>query len=214
LPGQRPEDFFRSLDAALALAPEHLSLYGLTYEPGTRLSDDLATGRLSRCPEESEREMYLGAVERLARAGLAQYEIANFARPGRESRHNLNYWRGGEYLGLGAGAHSFEDGERRGNVGEVEAYCARIEAGEDPTATSERLSPEKRAREALMLGLRMRAGVDLEEFRRRTGFGAEELFGATLSAHVAAGRAEISGGRLRLTIEGLLVADAVMAEFI
>jgi len=215
LPGQRPEGFFRSLDAAIALAPEHVSLYGLTYEPGTPLAEERKIkGSDPFISEEPEREMYLGAVERLAAAGLAQYEIANFARPGRESRHNLNYWSGGEYLGLGAGAFSFADGERRGNVGDVEAYCARVEAGRDPTATRERLDPEKRAREALMLGLRMRAGVELDEFRRRTGFGAEELFGETLPAHVAAGRAEIASGRLRLTLEGLLVADSIMAEFI
>lgn len=214
LPGQRPAGFFRSLEAAVALEPEHVSLYGLTFEPGTRLSDDLAAGRLARCPEEADREMYLGAVGRLERAGFTHYEIANFARSGRESRHNLNYWSGGEYLGLGAGAHSFLDGERRGNVGDVGEYCARLESGGNPVATRERLEPEKRAREALMLGLRMRAGVELNEFRRRTGYDAHALFGPTLAGHLAAGRAEVSGGRLRLTLEGLLVADAVMAEFI
>ena len=214
LPGQRPEGFFGSLAAALALEPEHLSLYGLTYEPGTELAAAAAAGRVVRCGEEAERAMYLGAVERLAAAGYGHYEVANFARPGRECRHNLNYWTGGQYLGLGAAAASYLAGERRANVGDVGAYCARVEAGGSPAEASERLGPEKRAREALMLGLRLRQGLDLAGFRQRTGFDAAELFGPALAGHLAAGRAELAGGRLRLTLEGLVVADSIMAEFI
>jgi oxygen-independent coproporphyrinogen-3 oxidase len=224
LPGQRPEGFFASLDAALRLRPEHLSLYGLTYEPGTPLAEEIkgsdplaAKGSdpfISRCEEEAERAMYLGAVERLAAAGYVHYEIANFALPGRESRHNLNYWTGGEYLGLGAGAASYLGGERRANTGDVAEYCARIESGRSATESAERLAPEKRAREALMLGLRMTAGVSLDEFRSRTGFDAPALFGPALDAHSRAGRVEIAGGRLRLTLDGLLLANSVMADFI
>ena len=214
LPGQRPEDFFGSLSAALELEPEHLSLYGLSYEPGTELAAAAAAGRVVRCDEEAERAMYLGAVERLAAAGYGHYEVANFARPGRECRHNLNYWTGGEYLGLGAAAASYLAGERRANAGDVGEYCARVEAGRSPAEAAERLGAEKRAREALMLGLRLCRGVDLAEFRVRTGFEAGELFGPALAGHLAAGRAELSGGRLRLTLDGLLVANTIMAEFI
>ena len=214
LPGQSPAKFFRSLDAALGLAPEHLSLYGLTYEPGTELAGEIEAGRLAPCTEEAEREMYLGARERLAAAGYEHYEVANFALPGRRCRHNLNYWQGGEYLGLGAGAFSYQAGERRGNVGDPEEYCRRLEAGADPVDFRERLEPEKRAREALMLGLRMREGVDLGNFQARTGFDARALFGATLDPHLAAGRLEITGSQLRLTLEGLLVADSIMTDFI
>ena len=214
LPGQSPVKFFASLESALGLAPEHLSLYGLTYEPGTELAGELAAGRLAPCAEEAEREMYLGAIERLAAAGYEHYEVANFALPGRRCRHNLNYWQGGEYLGLGAGAFSGLAGERRGNVADVEEYCRRLEVGADPVGSRERLEPEKRAREALMLGLRMREGVDLAAFRARTGFDARALFGGTLDGHLAAGRLEIAAGRLRLSLEGLLVANSVMADFI
>ncbi|HOX08550.1 MAG TPA: coproporphyrinogen-III oxidase family protein [Planctomycetota bacterium] len=266
LPGQRPEGFLASLEAALRLAPEHVSLYGLTYEPGTPLAEEVKgtapiaarhryryrnrsgarngraerkdfsplrgsdtdsdsdtdadrTGtadgpRLRPCDEEAERDMYLAAVGRLRSAGYAHYEIANFALPGRESRHNLNYWAGGEYLGLGAGAASYLDGERRVNTGDVAEYCARVEAGRSPVESAERLGAEKRAREALMLGLRMTSGVDLAGFRARTGFDAQAIFGATLESHLAAGRIELASGRLGLTLEGLLVANAVMADFI
>ncbi len=224
LPGQRPEGFFASLDAALALEPEHVSLYGLTYEPGTPLAEAIkGTVPLTPegtvplplpCDEEAERDMYLGAVERLLAAGYVHYEIANFALPGRESRHNLNYWTGGEYLGLGAGAASYLAGERRVNAGDVAAYSALLAAGRSPVESSERLDPEKRAREALMLGLRMTAGVDLAAFQARTGFDARGLFGPTLDGHVRAGRVECSADRLRLTLEGLLLANSVMSDFI
>lgn len=214
LPGQRPGDFLRSLEAALKLEPDHFSLYGLTYEEGTPLAEELAAGRLSRPSEEAEREMYLGAIERLERAGYEHYEIANFARPGHRCLHNLNYWDGGEYLGLGAGAFSYLEGERRGNAGDVEEYCERIEAGRSPVAFRERLGPEKRAREALMLALRLRRGADLAEFEARTGFEALSLFEDSLGGHLEAGRVELAEGRLRLTLEGLLVADRVMADFI
>ncbi len=214
LPGQTPEGFRTSLKKALELEPEGISLYGLTYEPGTPLTRELDAGRLTPAGEEAEREMYLAAVEELLGAGYRHYEIANFARPGAECRHNLNYWTGGEYLGLGAGAFSYLGGERRGNAGDVEDYCARAEAGRDLTETSERLAPEKSAREALMLGLRLVDGVELAEFEARTGFDAVALFGDSFDMHRSAGRLEVEEGHLRLTLEGILVANRVMADFI
>jgi oxygen-independent coproporphyrinogen-3 oxidase len=214
LPAQRPGGFLASLRRALELAPEHVSLYGLTWEPGTPLTEELAAGLTAPCPQEVEREMYLGAVEQLTAAGYRHYEIANFARPGHECRHNINYWRSGEYVGLGAGAFSYLDGERSGNAPDPEEYCSRLEGGRDPVENRERLAAEKSAREALMLALRMTDGVELAEFRARSGFDARELFGKSLEPHRRAGRVEVGGGRLRLTLEGILVANSVMADFI
>jgi oxygen-independent coproporphyrinogen-3 oxidase len=214
LPGQKPAGLLASLDRALELEPEHVSLYGLTWEGGTPLGEELAAGLTAPCPQELEREMYLAAVERLTAAGFGHYEIANFALPGRECAHNLNYWLCGEYLGLGAGAFSWLGGERAGNVADVEEYCSRLEAGRSPVGPSERLGPEKAAREALMLGLRTTRGVDLIAFRERTGFDAVGLFGDSFGTHRDAGRLQIVEGRLRLTLEGILVANSVMADFI
>jgi len=214
LPGQRPAAFFASLSRALDLAPEHLSLYGLTWEQGTPLGEELAAGLTSPCSQESEREMYVGAVARLAEAGYEHYEIASFARGGKQCRHNLNYWRGGEYLGIGAAAFSFIEGRRYGNVADILEYCDRVEAADPVEDRSERLGPERAAREALMLGLRMTAGVDLSGFRQRTGFDAPGLFGKSLETHLDAGRLQIEKGRLQLTLEGILVANSVMADFI
>jgi len=214
LPAQRPEEFAESLEAALKLEPEHVSLYGLTCEPGTPLAAEMEAGRLAPCSQEAEREMYLAAAERLTRAGFEHYEIASFARPGQRCGHNQNYWRGGEYLGLGAGAFSYTGGERRGNVGDVDEYSARLESGRDPVAERERLAPEKKAREALMLELRLREGADLAGFRERTGFDPRALFGEAWDRHLSAGLLEVAAGRLRLTLEGVLVANSVMADFI
>ncbi len=214
LPAQQPDTFLMSLELALDLDPDHVSLYGLTWEPGTPLCDELTAGLTAPCPQELEREMYLGAVERLQGSGYEQYEIANFALPGKECRHNLNYWKCHEYVGLGAAAFSYLEGRRFGNVADVEEYCARVESGGSALGSSETLEPEKAAREALMLGLRMTAGVRLDHFRERTGFDAPRLFGETFETHRKAGRLEVEGGRLRLTLEGILVANTVMADFI
>jgi oxygen-independent coproporphyrinogen-3 oxidase len=214
LPGQSVETFMRSLEAALELEPDHLSLYGLIWEEGTPLAEELSAGLTSPCPQELEREMYLGAVERTAAAGYRHYEIANFALPGRECLHNVNYWIGGEYTGIGAGAFSFRGGERFGNARAPRKYCARVEDCGEAVDERERLEPERAAREALMLGLRLTEGVDLAEFRARTGFDAAGLFGGSLEEHRGAGRLELSGGRLKLTLEGILVANSVMADFI
>ncbi|MHC4914662.1 MAG: radical SAM family heme chaperone HemW [Planctomycetota bacterium] len=214
LPGQSVAAFTGSLERALELEPEHVSLYGLTWEEGTPLADELNAGLTAPPPQELEREMYLGAVERTAAAGYRHYEIANFALPGSECLHNLNYWRGGEYLGLGAGAFSFLGGERFGNARPPREYCTQIEDYGEAVEERERLEPERAAREALMLGLRLTEGVELEEFRARTGFDAADLFGGSLEEHRGAGRLELSGGRLRLTLEGILVANSVMADFI
>ncbi len=214
LPAQTSEVFLASLQSALDLAPEHISLYGLTWEPGTPFGEELTAGLTAPCPQELEREMYLGAVELLAGAGYEHYEISNFALPGRECRHNINYWKSEEYMGLGAAAFSYTDGLRFGNLGNIEEYCRRIENGEPTIENSERLDREKAAREALMLGLRMIAGVDLTEFHGRTGFDALSLFGESFETHLDAGRLTIDEGRLRLTLEGVLVANTVMADFI
>jgi oxygen-independent coproporphyrinogen-3 oxidase len=158
--------------------------------------------------------MYLGAAGLLREAGYHHYEIANFALPGSECRHNLNYWDCGRYVGLGAGAFSYLDGRRFGNTADVAGYCARLEAGEAPTDSSESLEPRAAARERLMLAMRTTAGVHLEEFRQRSGFDALEVFGKSLETHMQAGRLTIEEGRLRLTLEGILVANTVMADFI
>ena len=153
--GEGLDDWRRTLDEALALDPPHVSAYGLTVEAGTPLASDPA-----RHPDDdTQADEYLLASERLPAAGLAWYEISNWARPGHECRHNLLYWEQGEYLGFGCAAHSHRDGRRWWNVRTPERYIDAVRRGTNPEAAGERLSAGERTIEGLQLALRTRAGV-------------------------------------------------------
>ncbi len=197
-----------------ALGVEHVSTYCLTVEEGTPLSRHVAEGRVPRAGEEVERAMYLRAIELLEAAGYGQYEISNFARPGRQSRHNLACWRRGEYLGIGPGAHGFLDPERWSNVRDVPAYVRRMEAGEDVREMRESLTPEQARLEALWLGLRTTRGLDLGGFRARFGEDLRETRRAVLEEVSAVGQGRIEEERLVLTPEGRALADEITRRLI
>src|SRR3954447_9568796 len=157
--------------------------------------------------------MYEHTIDRLASAGLAMYEISNFARPGHESRHNLVYWANDAYYGVGVGAARYVGGVRSVNTRDLPAYLRRIEAGEDATGPTETLDPEARARETAVLMLRRTvAGIDRPDFARRTGFDLDQLAGPTLKKYVASGLLEEDGDRIRFTREGLFLADSVLCD--
>ncbi len=218
VPGQTLDDIRRDVARAVDLGPEHVSVYSLTHEPGTRMTRMRDAGEIAPVSEELERDMYFAVIDDLEAAGLGQYEISNFARPGRESRHNLAYWRGTPYIGLGPSAASFVEGERRKNVSGLGEYCARLARGELPVAETERLDPERAAREFLMLMLRTRRGVSANEFRERTGFGLDGILGAPGRRLLADGWLEYcrepTSTFLRLSRNALPVADSVLAEII
>ncbi|MFH1024566.1 MAG: radical SAM family heme chaperone HemW [Planctomycetota bacterium] len=221
IPGQSPDDWRRDLERAIAFAPEHLSIYGLTYEEGTALSRRAADGKTLPVEEEVEVALFRTAADTLEAAGYEHYEISNYARSGFRCRHNEIYWRNESHYALGPSAVSFTDGERRRNIADTTEYVARISRGEDPTDFRERLSPEKFARETLALLMRTAAGVDLAAFRARFGLDAETLFGAALGDYLARGilarspdNAIISPGRLALTRDGRLHADTVAVEVV
>ena len=214
VPGQGLDEVASDVARAVGLGPEHVSLYGLTYEPGTRMKDMLDAGEVTSVDEESERDMYLAVIDSLERSGYAPYEISNFARPGFESRHNLACWQGDEYLGLGPSAASFTDGERRKNVRGLTEYARRLARGVEPVEERERLPPERAARERACLALRTRRGIDPADFERRTGFDLEALLGETGARLFAGGWLESREGRVRLSREALPVADAVLAEIV
>jgi oxygen-independent coproporphyrinogen-3 oxidase len=159
--------------------------------------------------------MYAHTIDRLARAGLEQYEISNFAAPGHESRHNLVYWANDAYFGVGVGAARYVDGTRAINTRDLPTYLRKIEAGEDAVGPSETLDAEGRARETAVLMLRLtRRGLEYADFRDRTGFDLNELANAAIERHMSRGWLEDDGRRLRLTSEGLFVADTVLADFL
>lgn len=202
LPGQDAGDHRRSLKAVLDLEPDHLSLYGLQVEDRT-----LFAKREVEVDEDLARAMMEESVETLARAGYRHYEISNFARPGRESLHNVNYWLNGPYIGLGCGAAGFLDGVRWQNDDRLASYCDRALRGEAPRGSEERLAGKAAVGETLMLGLRMLSGVPLTPR-------AQELFAAEIESLVQRGLAELDQARLRLTRAGVFLANEAFREFV
>lgn len=214
LPGQTPDSWQSSLKQALALAPAHLSLYELTIEPGTPYFRQQAQDRL-KLPDE-------GALMRMDRltatlcqeAGLIQYEISNYAVPGFGCRHNINYWRNGPYLALGAGAVACVAGCRRRSTSDPLRYCELVESGRSVIVEEEVLEPDASFRETVVMGLRMVEGVTLEELRGRYGWDVHAYYGTPLSRLVERGLVELNTDCLRLTARGRLFANQVMAELV
>lgn len=211
LPGQRLEDWDQSLEALVALGPEHASLYMLELYPNAPLREEMARAGWSLAPDDDAAAMYERAMERLEAAGYEQYEISNVAKPGRQSRHNVKYWTDGEWLGFGPGAHSTRQGVRWKNVSATSDYVARIECGGDVAVERRVLSPDDRWREALMMGLRMNAGVSLDAVRREYGLDLVAQYGHHLQSCSDAGLVVEEAGRLRLTRRGMLMANEVLA---
>lgn len=213
-PGETMEGWRRDLRAAIDLAPEHLSTYGLTWEKGTAFFRRRAAGELHAADEELERAMYSEAIDSLAAAGFEHYEVSNFARPGRRSRHNETYWAGEEYFAAGPGAARYVDGVRETNHRSTTTYLKRVLAGESPVAEREQLSDEARARERLVLGLRRMEGVDRAAFAAASGLSLDALCGAAIARFVAMGLVCDDGSCVRLTREGLFVSDALWPELL
>ncbi|HEX7379241.1 MAG TPA: radical SAM family heme chaperone HemW [Pirellulales bacterium] len=213
-PGEKLDDWRRDLRQALSLAPDHLSTYGLTYERGTTFWTRRRRGELSQLDEELEREMYAAAIDTLSAADFEHYEVSNFARAGHRCRHNEIYWAGLPYYAAGPGAARYVAGCREMNHRSTSTWLARVMAGQSPVDQRERLSAEDRAREMLVFGLRRLAGVSRERFARATGYELDDLAGHAISRHVAHGLLEDSGGRVRLTREGLFVSDAIWPDLL
>ncbi len=215
VPGSTEDAWRDDLEIGLSFGPSHLSCYGLVYEKGTALWSQKQSGLVQPVDEDLERRMYEHTIDRLTEAGLPMYEISNFARPGEESRHNLVYWSNDAYFGFGVGAARYLRGARSTNTRDLAAYLRRVEAGESATGPHEQLSPEERARETAMLMLRRtRSGIDRDDFLLRTGFDLDALAGGVIERFKARGCLEDDGQRVRLTPDGVFVADRVFCELI
>jgi oxygen-independent coproporphyrinogen III oxidase len=215
VPGSTIDDWRTDILIALGLGPAHLSCYGLVFEKGTELWNRRARGLVEPVDEETERLMFESTIDRLAAAGLEMYEISNFARRGHESRHNLAYWTNDAYFGFGVGAARYLRGVRTVNTRDLNAYLRRVEAGLPATGPREELTSEARARETAILMLRRtHIGIEREDFRQRTGFELDTLASETIERFLAKGYLEDDGRRIRLSREGLFVADQVLCEFL
>lgn len=214
VPGQTEASWEQTLARASLLPVVHVSTYGLTWEQGTPFFRRQRSGELQRAEEELERSQYLRAIKQLTLAGFEHYEVSNFARPGWQCRHNLVYWRAEEYLAFGPGAARYVQGVRSTSCRSVVKWLRSWSGGQPCVEEEECCDPEQRAREAIMLGLRLRRGFDVADFEQRFGVQLPELAGAALEQGLRRGQLELADGRLRLTEDGLLLADSVTAEFL
>lgn len=198
-----------TLDTAIRLNPEHLSCYQLTMEEKTPLAKRCRQGELILPGESRQADFFLRTAQILEESGYHHYEVSNFARPGRESKHNRKYWNHVSYLGLGPAAHSFSGRERRWNHSSVDAYIGDLESGREPIESREILSDEQLRMEALFLGFRTRRGICLERFKSR--YGMDLLTGkrAILKKLADEGLVEIRDGFFRPTRAGMAVADSL-----
>jgi oxygen-independent coproporphyrinogen III oxidase len=205
LPASVPRSWAADLDQALALDPDHLSLYGLTVERSTPLGRWVARGAVTAATDDRYAEEYLAAHQALIGAGWEHYEVSSFAKPGARSRHNSGYWSGAAYAGLGPGAHEFDGDARRWNIGAYTAWAQRVLLGEDPVADREVLTAENRVSERLYLELRTAAGTVLD-------MAAQPWVQALVRPWIEAGWATLDGQgtRLSLTVEGWLRLDELV----
>jgi oxygen-independent coproporphyrinogen-3 oxidase len=211
VPRQTLDGWLATLDAVLSLEPAHVSCYALTVEEKTRLHLDVRRGDAAEPDAALQNDMEDAAAKRLAAAGFARYEISNYARPGHACRHNLLYWQGHDYLGLGPGAQSYLDGRRSGNVENVDEYCRALTEGRSAIAESELLSEDQRRRERVVFGLRLIEGIDQALLRHEP---PDRAWQQTLDRLTRRGLLEERSGRLRLTDEGRRYADSVATELI
>jgi oxygen-independent coproporphyrinogen-3 oxidase len=216
LPAQTLEAWRRNLEEALALRPEHLSLYLLEVHEGTPLAEQIRAGRYPVPDPDLAAEMYRLMAERTAAAGYAQYEISNFCLANLESRHNMKYWTGEPYFGFGCSAHSFDGRARRwSNERDARAYVGLIEEKGSAIVESTELDTRELSAEALFLGLRLLSrGVDLAEHRARYLCDVRADYAADLARFDEAGLIEIDGDVLRLTPAGALLSNEVFSAFV
>ena len=222
IPSQTMEMWQASLRETADLEPEHLSCYEVIYEQDTPLYDQLKAGEFE-VREDLACDMFEELVQFAGERGYHQYEVANFAQnknngdfeiPSEACRHNVNYWRGGDYHGLGPSATGYVRGVRTANIANTQQYCEHLERGERAIDHTEQLPPLQRAGETAAFGLRMNAGLSFGDFKKTTGHDLRTLWAETMQSLVEQGNGVLEPTRFRLTPQGLRFADAAAAEFL
>ena len=213
-PGQAPEQWRRELERALGFGTGHLSLYQLTIEPNTRFATDVRLGAFEPLADDAAADLFALTRELTDAAGLPAYEVSNHARPGEESRHNLTYWRYQDYAGIGPGAHG-----RRGGMATVrhkkpENFLAAVARNGHGLVEERPLAPHEQATEALLMGLRLREGIDPGALARRFGLANELIDFGRLAFYESLGLAWREGTRVGVTPQGMPLLDALLAELV
>jgi oxygen-independent coproporphyrinogen III oxidase len=212
LPGQTLQQWEADLDRAVALRPEHVSLYSLSYEKNSEFGILNSKGKIHPVSEDLETDMYLAAIAAMRAAGYGHYEVSNFAKAGFRSRHNLNYWRCGDYRGFGAGAHSHEGDKRWANRTVPADYIDASEAGRPLAGFEETLTRDQQLFEAVFLGLRMVEGIDIAAFGSQWGVSPLARLPEVWEDLERNGLLAVTEGNIRLTERGLLLSDSVLAK--
>jgi len=208
-PGESKEDWQQSIDAALALPISHISAYALIVEPGTKLAAQIKRGEMAELDDDLTAEKYLMADQAFTNAGFYWYELSNWAKDNSKSRHNLSYWLGDNWLGIGPGAHSHIDGERYWNVKHPTLYKEKIEKGQLPIADSEILDSNQIESERLMLSIRLTSGIETKSLNMKQ---ITDLSGYVESGHL--NHSDWQQGRATLTLNGRLIADRIVREIL
>lgn len=214
LPGQTPGQWEETLDRVIELSPQHISCYDLKIEEGTEFDRLQKQGLLPEPDDGLDREMYYAAIEKLAQAGFEHYEISNFARPGYRCRHNLIYWEAQEYVGLGAGAHSYLDGQRYANITDIRQYAWKQERKESTVEDRYIIEPGEAMSEYMILKLRLIEGISGSDFRRRFNCELRDVYGEQLEKLEKKGLLQQEPDGIKLTAKGLDFANQVFIEFI
>jgi oxygen-independent coproporphyrinogen-3 oxidase len=218
VPGQTVADVLFDIESVAALEPDHISAYNLTFEEGTAFFTDLKRGRIKQLASDEQAAMYQTVREEIPRRGYPMYEISNYAPAGHEARHNLTYWRGQTYLGIGAGAHSYagdgHGGRRWWNEKLPARYISAIELRANAEAGAETIDQATAQSEFVFLNLRLRDGFALADFHERFDRNFECIFGGVATPLFNNGLLTLDRGRIKLTDRGLEMADTVFAEFV
>lgn len=214
LPQQDREILTKSVERALALPVQHISIYGLQLEEGTAFQRMADMGKLHLPTDELVEAMYDYIVEKLPEAGYQRYEISNYALPGYESKHNLSYWQDVEYLGLGSGAHSYWQGTRYENPSSIDDYISALEVGRLPATLEEQVDRQAHMEEYCFLGLRTAAGIDKNLFQQKFGVDLFTVYGRTIEKLVALDLLQHTARGIALTTLGMKYGNQVFGEFL
>ena len=213
LPDSTITEWEHDLDSAISLQPDHLSAYNLTYEEGTPMQRALERGDFTELSEEENIEQFQMLIAKLKEAGYRHYEISNFAKPGKESRHNSSYWNNTLYIGCGAAAHSYNGTSRQWNIADIQQYIKGIESG-TPDFEIEQLTEEDRYNDTILTRLRTAKGIPLEWMKEKFNEELNSHLQRTAHKEITLGNLKNEDGYLTLTEKGIFISDAVIRELI
>jgi len=214
LPNQTLEKLRRDVDTLKTLDAQHVSIYGLEVEEGTKFFELARAGKLNLPDEDACADMYDFITAALPALGFNRYEVSNFAKKNFESRHNLGYWTGKKYFGFGAGAHSFDGKLRTSNVRDVKTYSEKIFAGEKIFSVEEVVTRQAAMEEFCFLGLRVVEGISARTFEKIFGENIFDVFGAAIEKNIRLGLLEVDGDKIFLTVRGMSLGNEVFADFL